>query len=143
MIIWGWGRRTVRRYGPVTYQKCPNCNNSNWFNLVGIRRWFTLFFIPIIPYSSKHLLLCPVCSRGQELSGADLAHAKQLNEIAVQYTNQAISGDEYKRRLAVVSGTTTPVAGLASNAEPPASTEVESAAQPTSTNTDAQAPIAG
>ena len=131
MIIWGWGRRTFRRYGPVVYQTCSNCHNTNWFNLIGIRRWFTLFFIPIIPYSSKHTLICPVCSRGRELGGADLAHAKQLNQIAVQYTTQVIPGDEYKRRLAELTGATPPTAALEAQSEPPALIKVESASSPT------------
>jgi hypothetical protein len=104
MIFFGWGRRTYHHAGPVLYQRCSNCKNANWFYLVVVRRWFTLFFIPLIPYERKHMLLCPVCNRGVSLAGAKLKQVKLLNQIAVLYTTNAISGDEYMRRLHAIDG---------------------------------------
>jgi hypothetical protein len=99
VVIFGWGRRTFHHAGPVLYQWCRNCSNSNWFYLVTVRRWLTLFFIPVIPYQRQHMLICPVCNRGLNLAGAELQWAKSLNQLAVLYTTNAISGDEYMRRL--------------------------------------------
>jgi hypothetical protein len=45
------------------------------------------------------MLICPVCNRGVNLSGTELQWAKSLNQLAVLYTTNAISGDEYLRRL--------------------------------------------
>ncbi len=116
MIIFGWGRRTFHHAGPVLYQWCRNCSNSNWFYLVQVRRWLTLFFVPVIPYERRHALICPVCNRGVNLSGRELQWAKSLNQLAVLYTTNAISGDEYMRRLRE-SGGPTPAAAPA---DPPA-----------------------
>ena len=99
MVIFGWGRRTFHHAGPVLFQWCRNCSNSNWFYLVQVRRWLTLFFIPVIPYERQHMLICPVCNRGVNLSGTELQWAKSLNQLAILYTTNAISGDEYMRRL--------------------------------------------
>ena len=69
MIIFGWGKVTNKKYGPTMVTKCPNCHNETWLQLYMYRKWFTLFFIPVIPYSTNHLLLCEVCSQGVELKG--------------------------------------------------------------------------
>lgn len=44
------------------------------------------------------MLICPVCNRGVNLAGAELQRAKGLNQLAKQYTNREINGDEYMRR---------------------------------------------
>jgi hypothetical protein len=116
VIIFGWGRRTFHHAGPVLYQWCRNCSNSNWFYLVAVRRWLTLFFIPVIPYERRHMLICPVCNRGVNLSGAELQWAKSLNQLALQYTNNDINGDEYVRRLRESGG---PAPAVAPGAAPP------------------------
>jgi hypothetical protein len=112
LILFGFGYRTVRDHGPTVFQRCPNCHNEVWFRLLTIRRWFTLFFIPIFPYSSQHLFLCPTCSRGADLSGADLARALQLNALAEQYAGSLIGADAYMARVAELTGQAPP--GLAS-----------------------------
>jgi hypothetical protein len=116
VIIFGWGRRTFHHAGPVLYQWCRNCSNSNWFYLVAVRRWLTLFFIPVIPYERRHMLICPVCNRGMNLSGAELQRAKSLNQLALQFTNNEINGDEYMRRLRESGG---PTPAVAPGAAPP------------------------
>jgi hypothetical protein len=122
VIIFGWGRRTFHHAGPVLYQRCPHCSNSGWFHLVVVRRWLTLFFMPVIPYERQHMLICPVCNRGVHLAGAELQRARSLNQLAVQYTSQAISGDEYMRRLRE--------SGAPLTAAPPAPPALTSAAGP-------------
>jgi hypothetical protein len=99
VIIFGWGRRTFHHAGAVLFQRCPHCSNTGWFYLVTVRRWFTLFFIPVIPYEHHHMLLCPTCNRGVRLAGAELKRAKSLIQLAELYTANAINGPEYLRRL--------------------------------------------
>ena len=40
---------------------CKHCNNKNVWPVVKDRKWFTLFFIPIIPMSATQLVICPIC----------------------------------------------------------------------------------
>jgi hypothetical protein len=49
----------------------------------------------VIPYSSKHLLLCEVCSQGVELKGEKIQSAKQLNELTKGLLSETITKDEY------------------------------------------------
>lgn len=43
---------------------CDHCNNTSIWTLYNDKRWFTLFFIPIFPFSSKKFLARPVCGWG-------------------------------------------------------------------------------
>lgn len=76
MIIFGWGKRTVKHHGDTLPMTCRNCNNKVFYKLVEIKTWFTLFFIPVIPYSSKKVLMCDVCKSGMDLSTNGFKEAK-------------------------------------------------------------------
>jgi hypothetical protein len=96
MIIFGWGKATNLQYGPTLGVTCPNCNNETWYHLLRRRLWFTLFFIPVIPYSSEYLLLCQVCSQGIKLTGDKIEKAKRLNELTQKLLNKEMSASEYQ-----------------------------------------------
>lgn len=66
-FIFGWGRQTVKNHGPVNVYHSNRCNNNGNWVLYSRKTWFTLFFIPVIPYSSEYLMLCPVCNHGVTL----------------------------------------------------------------------------
>lgn len=76
MIIWGWGKVTKKFFGAVMQKQCGYCNNiSNW-QLCIMRTWFTLFFIPVIPYSKKYGIVCPNCGAYIEISKAEFDRIK-------------------------------------------------------------------
>ena len=49
-------------------QPCSKCSKHTIHTAVETKRWFTLFFIPIIPLGTSHLLGCNVCGLKQEWS---------------------------------------------------------------------------
>lgn len=100
MIIFGWGHQTEKKYGPTLPLTCPNCNNRVFLLLVHLRVWFTLFFIPVIPYESRYYLLCEICSQGIELKGSQIDKAKQLNQSTASFLNHEITQEQYKIALA-------------------------------------------
>lgn len=63
VILWGFNtfKKDMLETGPYT---CNYCNNATLFKIVRVRKWFTLFFIPIIPLSSKYYHVCPICNQG-------------------------------------------------------------------------------
>lgn len=61
MIIWGWGKITKKMIGGVFQRTCSYCNTTSTWQLCIIRTWFTLFFIPIIPYKKTYAIVCPNC----------------------------------------------------------------------------------
>ncbi|MFN8041065.1 MAG: DUF2510 domain-containing protein [Acidimicrobiales bacterium] len=74
MLIFGYGPRRPRDLGPVAPARCPACGNQVEFHLLQQRSWVSLFFVPVIPTSARHLLVCPVC---QHAVGLD-AHQGRL-----------------------------------------------------------------
>lgn len=94
-VLFGWGKVTSKDYGPTLPQKCNNCNNEVYLNLFHVREWFTLFFIPVIPYSSKYMIMCNVCSRGYELKGESIKEIKAINELTTRYLAKEISESDY------------------------------------------------
>jgi transcription elongation factor Elf1 len=60
MIIWGMRSRSKALGQRVL--NCPNCHRDAMTVAAQTRRWFTLFFIPIFPISSKQTIAqCGLC----------------------------------------------------------------------------------
>ena len=96
-IIWGFGKRTIRRYGKVDGSICGNCNNKVQRELIKMTMWVTLFFIPIIPYRTERLLVCPICGVTQRLSKPEFEEL--INDGLQPAESPAASyyeSDEYK-----------------------------------------------
>ncbi|HEX9058852.1 MAG TPA: zinc-ribbon domain-containing protein [Clostridia bacterium] len=95
LIIYGWGRKTTKDYGPAYMVKCGNCRNDTFYNLVRIRKWFTLFYIPVIPYSSEYYLVCHHCSAIYQPHASGIENAKKLVQITASYLDGKMTKDEY------------------------------------------------
>jgi hypothetical protein len=76
MIIWGWGKVTKQVVGSVFERTCNYCNRTEVWKLYVMRTWFTLFFIPIIPYSKKYCIGCPKCGSYMELAAEEFEKIK-------------------------------------------------------------------
>jgi len=103
LIIFGWGFTTTRVFGAVFPLLCPNCHNEQFWVLKRIRRWFTLFFIPIFPYESNHALMCPICGVGRELSGVELKRVKLFAETNSAHQAGSLRDEEYEARLEAIA----------------------------------------
>ena len=79
-LIFGFGHRKFKREGTVK-GNCTRCNNTVDKELVKATSSFTLFFIPVIPYSTKYLLVCPICSESYELSKEEFYRMAQGADI--------------------------------------------------------------
>ncbi|WP_061316363.1 zinc-ribbon domain-containing protein [Clostridium botulinum] len=76
MIIWGWGKVTKKIIGEVFERTCNYCNTDEVWNLCVVRTWFTLFFIPIIPYKKQYCIACPKCWSYIELTQEEFEKIK-------------------------------------------------------------------
>jgi hypothetical protein len=76
LIIFGWGKTTVKNAGQVGPRRCARCNNQTMWALSRVKSWFSLFFIPIIPYRTEYLMLCPICGNGVKLSNKQFYELK-------------------------------------------------------------------
>lgn len=85
IIIWGTRamRKIVAHNGPFT---CTGCFGVSQFPVVRTATWFTLFWIPIFPFSFQYNQVCPHCGQQypiEKQQAKELAQAakaqKQLN----------------------------------------------------------------
>lgn len=84
MLIWGW-RRYVTRLAVLTLV-CGNCGNPAAHTLHKLVTKFTLFFIPLIPLSTKHSLQCTWCGVESNLV------QQQVTELLGQAQAQNMQG---------------------------------------------------
>ena len=77
MIIWGWGKVTRKVIGAAFQRTCNYCNHTDVWQLCLLRTWFTLFFIPIIPYKKSYQIACPNCGSYMELTQEQFEQMKQ------------------------------------------------------------------
>lgn len=106
MIIFGW-RTIIKNIGAVFKRMCDHCNNENYWVLTRSTRWFTLFFIPVLPISSKYFLACPVCSYGFTLNDEQIANIKPLAEVNQLLIDGKITEVEHQARINQLNGETT------------------------------------
>ena len=109
MIIFGFGGGRPKDRGPVIPARCPNCGNENYLRHVSSTRWFSLFFIPLIPYSTKHFLLCPVCTQGRSLTRDQAAKAQEMAEWTQRYRAGEVTHEQYAARAAAFSSLLRPI----------------------------------
>ena len=79
-IIFGWGKQIIKNIGPVFKNQCTSCGNEDYWQLLRITTWFTLFWIPVIPYGVKYFLMCPICEHGVYLEKQKYDELKILAE---------------------------------------------------------------
>lgn len=99
MIIFGWGHQTIKNIGPTFKNHCSHCNNEDYWTLTKYTTWFTLFFIPVIPYSIKYFLSCPVCQYGITLDSNQLEQIKPIAEANQLLIDGKITEIEYKNKV--------------------------------------------
>lgn len=107
-IIWGFGRTTTKRYGFAQPSGCERCGNAVQMELLKITTWFTLFFIPIIPYSTKHCLVCPICREAKYLtkdefmqlvSTADSSDTNSPQSDSIKYAGKTPTQIAYLKQM--------------------------------------------
>jgi hypothetical protein len=125
--------------GEAVQVVCPNCHNQVILHHVRSKKTVRLYFVPVVPYGTDDYLVCPVCSRGMQLSQAQLPHVASVKRATAAFragrlseADYAAQADRFWRAMGVhVTGR--PVAGrpaappAAAPAPPPAAA---SAGQP-------------
>ncbi|MGX7071606.1 zinc-ribbon domain-containing protein [Helcococcus kunzii] len=72
MIIWGT-KGFKNELGPTRYRAvCRHCNNEVTYTAIEYGKKFSLFFIPLVPFGIKRMIVCPIFGYGYEVSKDDL-----------------------------------------------------------------------
>lgn len=98
MIILGY-RDTPISLGTVDNFECPRCLHQSSWHLSHLKKFFTVFFIPIMCTGHVYTLTCEHCGYEDILSKMDFINYKAKHDIELSFSEGEISGEEKKMKL--------------------------------------------
>ena len=88
-----FGSKGKQDFKGAYWGKCSNCKKKGAISVFEMSRWFTLFFIPLIPFSTKYYLKCNSCYREW------FAEDEEKDMVKEKLDNgDVLEGDEFKER---------------------------------------------
>ena len=85
VVIFGFGAGSPDDQGEVAPCVCPNCHNQVFLHHVRSKKSVRLYFVPVVPYGTDDYLVCPVCSRGLQVSDAQLRHVRSMSGATASF----------------------------------------------------------
>ena len=96
MVIFGFGPGKPEDLGEVAPSVCPNCHNQVFLHHVRSKKRVSLYFVPVVPYGTDEYLVCPICSRGLQLSRVQLSHVRSMSGATAAYRAGRLPGPQYQ-----------------------------------------------
>lgn len=109
-FVFGFGRRTIKELGPAGKIQCNHCSNVREWQYKKATTWFTLFFIPVIPYKTVYFKQCPICQTAYEVDKYEATgevdgcpshnHSNNLTDVQKNYRAEmeALKRDEESQK---------------------------------------------
>ena len=85
VVIFGFGAGSPEDQGEVAPCVCPNCHNQVFLHHVRSKKSVRLYFVPVVPYGTDDYLVCPVCSRGLQLSRPQLTRVRSMSAATASF----------------------------------------------------------
>jgi hypothetical protein len=95
VVIFGFGPGKGEDQGEVAPCVCPNCHNQVFLHHVRSKKSVRLYFVPVVPYGTDDYLVCPVCSRGLQISQAQLPHVRSMSGATAGFRAGRYSEAQY------------------------------------------------
>ena len=95
VVIFGFGPGSPEDQGEVAPCVCPNCHNQVFLHHVRSKKSVRLYFVPVVPYGTDDYLVCPVCSRGLQLSGPQLPRVRSMSAATASFRAGRVSEAGY------------------------------------------------
>lgn len=95
VVIFGFGPGKQEDLGEAVQVVCPNCNNQVMLHHVRSKKTVRLYFVPVVPYGTDDYLVCPICSRGMQLSQTQLPHLAPMQRATAALRAGRISPADY------------------------------------------------
>ena len=99
MVIFGWGPDKQEDLGEVAPGVCPNCHNQVFFHHVRSKKSVRLYFVPVVPYGTDEYMVCPICSRGLQLSGAQLPPVRSMSSATASFRTGRLAEAQYMAQV--------------------------------------------
>ena len=150
VVIFGFGAGKQEDLGEAVQTVCPNCNNQVVLHHVRSKKSVRLYFVPVVPYGTDDYLVCPICSRGLQLSHAQLPHLAPMKRATASFRAGRLSAADYVAKTEVfwrsmgvhVTGQPVTAGGPAAAARVPLAPPPPPPAAPAGSVTAAQPPPA-
>jgi hypothetical protein len=84
-VVYGWGKGTKETLGTISRSECSHCHKVADFHLVRRKTWFTLYFVPVLPYGDEHFVLCTNCEWGWKPNSDDVTRMRTQLRLPPQY----------------------------------------------------------
>src|ERR1700760_3021912 len=95
VVIFGFGAGSPEDQGEVAPCVCPNCHNQVFLHHIRSKKSVRLYFVPVVPYGTDNYLVCPVCSRGLQVSDAQLRHVRSISSATASFRAGRLSQAQY------------------------------------------------
>ena len=95
VVIFGFGAGSPEDQGEVAPCVCPNCHNQVFLHHIRSKKSVRLYFVPVVPYGTDNYLVCPVCSRGLQVSDAQLRHLRSMSSATASFRAGRLSQARY------------------------------------------------
>ncbi len=99
MVIFGFGPGRQEDLGEVAPAVCPNCHNQVYLHHVRSKKTVRLYFVPVVPYGTDDYLVCPICSRGLQLSRTQLTHVRSMSTASASYRAGRLADAQYMAQV--------------------------------------------
>jgi hypothetical protein len=99
MVIFGFGPGKQEDLGEVAPAVCPNCHNQVFLRHVRSKKRFSLYFVPVVPYGTDDYLVCPICSRGLQLSNAQLSSMRSMSGATASFRTGRLAEAPYMAQV--------------------------------------------
>src|ERR1700751_1873644 len=99
VVIFGFGAGKQEDLGEVVPTVCPNCRNEVFLHHVRSKKSVRLYFVPVVPYGTDDYLVCPVCSRGLQISAAQLPHVRSMSHATGSFRTGRLTQAQYTAQV--------------------------------------------
>ena len=99
VVIFGFGPGHPEDQGEVAPCVCPNCHNQVFLHHVRSKKSVRLYFVPVVPYGTDDYLVCPVCSRGLQISHAQLRHIRSMSHATASFRAGRLTQARYMTQV--------------------------------------------
>jgi Short C-terminal domain len=99
VVIFGWGPDKQDDQGEVAPAVCPNCHNQVFLHHVRSKKSVRVYFVPVARYGTDDYLVCPICSRGLQLSGPQLPALQAMTSATASFRAGRLSEGPYMAQV--------------------------------------------
>jgi putative oligomerization/nucleic acid binding protein len=99
MVIFGFGPGKPDDLGEVAPAVCPNCHNQVFLHHVRSKKRVSLYFVPVVPYGTDDYLVCPICSRGLQLSSAQMPYLRSMSGATASFRTGRLAEAPYMAQV--------------------------------------------